>query len=169
MNRSRRHGPGWGLLFVLLTVLVSSMQISARIAVPTTEYRNLSLKELVAVYEHAYSAQQFHLHAPVRETMPEGNQVVRLVLDMANPVHAGRKNAQLSFLFHSPGKGACTPCSVSRELFSVGEHDEYTAEEWAAFQRQLIAADQRALEQIKQKLGTSPAPLDDTSPGAPQP
>lgn len=161
MKRSRIHGLGWGLLFVLLSTSVNGMQVSARVAVPTTEYRNVTLKELVSVYEQAYGAQKFHVNASTRQTMPEGDQVVRLVLDMANPAHETRKKAQLSFQFHSPGKDACTPCSVTREMFSVGEHDEYTGEEWDAFQRQLVAADKRATDEIARKLGASVAQLEE--------
>jgi hypothetical protein len=158
-----------GLLFVLLTTQVNSMQMSARVAVPTTEYRNVSLKELVLVYERAYGVQKFNVHASTRETMPEGNQVVRLVLDMANPAHGTRKKAQLSFQFHSPSKGECIPCSVTREMFSVGEHGEYASEEWSAFQRQLIAADKQALDEIKRQLGASVAPLEEQRSGPPTP
>jgi hypothetical protein len=155
MKGSCGRALGSALLLLLLTTSVNGMEVSARIATPVTEYRNISLRELVAAYERAYGAQKFHLQATTERTAPEGDRTIRLVLDMANPVHAARKKAQLSFLFHSPGKGACTPCSVTRELFSVGDHDEYTGEEWMEFQHRLIAADHRALDQVKRVLGTS--------------
>jgi hypothetical protein len=166
MNGSYRRTLGSTLLLFLLTTSVNGMQISARIATPVTEYRNISVKELMAAYERAYGAQKFYIQATTEHTAPEGDHTVRLVLDMANPAHVARKKAQLSFLFHSPGKGACTPCSVTREIFSVGDHDEYTGEEWMEFQHGLIAADHRALNEVERALGTSVAPLEEQGPAS---
>lgn len=149
------------LLLLFQTLSVNSMQVSAKIATPVTEYRDITLENLLSIYEHAYSTQHFHIHANGEKTMPEGNRLVRLTVDMANQARVMRKAAQISFLFYSPDHNACIPCSVTRETFSVGDYNEYTGEEWATFQHQLIAADKRALDEIRQILGKSVPPLDE--------
>ncbi|MFC5582876.1 hypothetical protein [Rhodanobacter terrae] len=153
------------LLFLLHPALVNSMQISTRVLTPATEYRDITLKELASVYKRAYVAQKFHVSTNTEKTMTDGSQVVHLVLNMANHVYPTRKKAQISFLFYSPNHDGCKPCSVTRETFSVGDSNEYTGEEWDAFQRELIATDEMALNKVRQVLGKSTPPLEERPTG----
>lgn len=151
----------WGFfLYFLQTPLVYSMPIqSAKIVSPKIEYQNVVLNKLISIYKHAYVRQGFHIRATIKKDVPDGGRVIRLVLDMTNAAYPARKKASAIFLFYSPDANACTPCSVTMETLSAGDFTEYSGEEWNVFMHQLVAADKRAQDEIKELLGKSFPPL----------
>lgn len=123
------------------------------VAVPTTEYRQISLAELVSVYRNAYQRQGFLFKEQTTNPVGKGDDQTRLVFDFPIPKSAcsGKGRGFASFIILTPrtANQRCSPCSVSCESLGVSEcHDESLG----VLIREIESAGSKAAEEVKRKL-----------------
>jgi hypothetical protein len=120
--------------------------IATSVPVPTTEYENLTLDELVAAYRQAYLAQGFSLSEQKTTHVDAEQDQTRLVFQFPISRSSCPNNGRgiASFVILSPRHRdyRCVPCSVYAETLSIQGCDD--DRQYATFLQKLIEANRRA-------------------------
>lgn len=143
-----------GFLCFLLGVVMTDASATS-VPVPTTEYENLTLDELILAHRHAYLAQGFSLKEQKTTHVDAQQDQTRLLFEFPIPKSSCPDNGRgiASFVILSPRSRdrRCIPCSVYAEMLSILGCDD--DRQYATFLQKLIEANQRANEAMTAVIG----------------
>ena len=126
---------------------------------PPAEYRNITLRDLISAYKDAYAKAGFAFGDQIKgeKKAIDGRTVTRIVFELPNKRFPDMKKAVTSFEMLSTGAQGerCDPCSVFVETLS-GDLSGYELGEFARFHQEASAANVKAFEHIREKLGKAP-------------
>ena len=156
-NRLPTHVLLCQIICALCAAPVTRCANATSVAVPTTEYQQISRVELVSVYRGAYERQGFLLKEQTTNQIDKVNDMTRLVFDFPIPKSACSGNGKgfASFVIHTPrtANQRCSPCSVHVESLGVSGCD---GESLSALLHVVNSAGSRAAEEVERILRKNP-------------
>lgn len=146
------------------SMLIISININARAQAQRmteeTAYRNTPPSRLISTFEKSYIDAGFRLKHISSKIDSSGTKSTRLAFEFLDKNNPNGPIGSVSYEINSPYPNRqCTPCTV--ETTARGYHSDktnhYSAKELSSLLNRMFEAEGPALDQIRQKMGKSPA------------
>ena len=146
-NPITQSAPRVAMLLLALLAMNIAANAKTPIVRPMTFY-GVSPSKLASLYKSAYLETGFKFTLKKRGYKRD-RRSNRLIFEFPNPRHPRNYRGYVAIEIIAGDHGKCTPCEVYKEVFPAGYFGEYSSQEWAALQSEILAADGHAAAKVQ--------------------